>query len=434
MNMRSFTDYFVSGCKAESDLQVGVEWEKIGISRETGQAIPYSGPRGVRAIFEALEERYQWVPIRASTGEPIALKKGPVNITLEPGGQIELSGQKARSLEDNAAELYLHLTEIRQVSEPLGIAWLGLGAQPFSTQEGIEWVPKERYSVMRGNLKDRGELTYAMMKETASVQVSLDYTSPEDAVEKLRLAMALTPLFIALFANSPLERGAPSPYLSRRAHIWSLTDPDRSGILWEAFDPAFSLEDYTRFAMDVPMLFLQRKGQWISVPRIRFSDFLKDGWKDYEAEPDDWDLHLTSIFTEARLKKYVEIRSIDCQSAPMGMAAVAFVKGLFYGKDARDTAWEMLKGLTLDERKQLHAAAPRTALSTPFRGGTLRHLAEALIELAPLGLAAEERRFLEPLRRMIVEKRCPAQKLLQCFEDAPSLKSKIDRILLCAAI
>ena len=435
LDYNTLTDYFRSGCKKPTALQIGVEWEKIGIERETGKAIPYSGPRGVKAIFKALQDRYGWKPTLSESGDPVSLKKGPTLITLEPGGQIELSGQQASSILENGDELLQHLNELREVSAPLGIAWLGIGAQPFSRHRDIEWVPKDRYNIMRERLKDRGELTFAMMKETASVQVSLDYTDEQDAVEKLRLAMALAPLLTAMFANSPFENGERSPYLSRRTHIWLETDPDRTGILWDLFrKPAYSFEDYTRYALDVPLLFIHRQNRWVGMPSMTFGEFMKNGWGGFEAEKSDWELHLTTIFLETRLKKYLEIRTMDCQNIPMGLAAVSFVKGLFYSADARRGAWNLLKDLSLHERRELREKAPETALKTPFKGRTLQYAAEALTEMAQSGLGIEEKGFLEPLKELLAAKRCPAEQLLNCGCDSPDARSKIDRLIECAAI
>lgn len=433
LDYNTLAGYFRSGAKRPDALKVGVEWEKIGVYRDTGAAIPYSGERGVRAILGALEKRYGWTPVLSSSGQdPIALQKGSSSITLEPGGQIELSGQKAFGLEANAAELRGHLVEMREVSEPLGIVWLGIGAQPFSRQEEIEWTPKDRYGIMREGLKRNGRLTYSMMKETASVQVSLDFTDEADALFKFRLAMALSPVLTALFANSPLEGGKRSKYLSRRAHIWLNTAPERSGILWEAFRPSFSFEDYARYALEVPVLFIQRDGKWLAPPRMSFADFMKRGWNGYEAAGADWELHLTSIFTETRLKKYVEIRGIDCQSASMGMAAVAFLKGLFYDKRSSLAAWDLLKGLSIQERKELQRKTPQTALKTPFQGRTLLYAARALAEMAQSGLATDERRFLEPVNGLLREGRPPAERLLDCCRKRT--RSTLERLIQCAGL
>ena len=434
LSRRALKEYFLSGCKSESDLQIGVEWEKIGVFRDTGKAIPYHDPRGVKTILELLCRRFGWTPVYSQVHEPIALKKGSSSITLEPGGQIELSGKKALCLHENADELYEHLAQIREVSEPLDIAWLGIGAQPFSHHEEIEWVPKERYGIMRKSLEGHGALTYAMMKETASVQISLDYTSEADAVEKFRLAMALAPILTALFANSPLERGERSPYLSRRAHIWTQTDPARTGVLWDVFEPSFDFEAYTNHALQVPALFIQRNGEWLALPRMSFEKFIKNGWNGLSAEPEDWDLHLTSLFTEARLKKYIEIRSVDCQTTALGLAAVAFIKGIFYDAAAREAAWNLLKDWSVEERKELQKHAPADALDTEFRKQPLLEKAKVLVGISEKGLVAEERFFLTPLKELLGTGRCPAQRLLECYSSASTLEACIKQVIRCAAV
>ena len=424
LTLTEMKGYFLSGCKKENELAIGMEWEKIGVWRDTAEAITYSGPRGVEAIFQTLVQKNGWEPVGASDGRPIALKKGGSSITLEPGGQIELSGQKARNLSENAEELFSHLKELKQVSDPLGIVWLGIGAQPFSVAHEIEWVPKDRYAIMRKKLAQKGELTYSMMKETASVQVSLDYTNETDAVEKLRLAMALSPVFTALFANSPIEKGKKSPYLSRRAHIWRHTAPERSGILWEIFQPSFTLDDYVEYALNVPLLFLVRDGRWTPTDDLTFKEFLRDGLNGMTARAEDWDLHLTSIFTESRIKKYIEIRSMDCQKSAMGLAAGAFIKGLFYHEPSRCKAWQTVGSWTLEERKRLMEETPRHALKTVVQNVPLLETCRALVSLAKNGLTDDEKDFLMPLEEIVKDGKCPAENLLERLGN-PGSKEKL---------
>ncbi len=435
--------YFAQGCKPASEQKVGVEWEKLGVYRDTGRAIAYSGPRGVEAIFTALSVRYGWQPVIAS-GHIIALKKNTTTITLEPGGQIELSGWKATTLDENASELYSHLDEIEQVSVPLGIAWLGLGAQPLSTADEIEWVPKERYAIMRESLKGRGELTYSMMKETASVQISVDYISERDAAEKLRLALGLSPLLAALFANSPLWRGQAAPYLSRRSQIWLGTDPARTGLIRRAFEPGFGFEAYTDFALEVPLLFLVRGERWQPVHGITFGDFLKHGYDGKCATLADWELHLTSLFTEARLKHYVEIRSIDCQKTDLGLSAVALLKGVFYDPVSRGQAWELVGDLSWEERLRLASEVPARGLKTRWRGATLHQAALQLLQWGEEGLQRlsahqlaleDESKYLAPLKELIQNRGLtPAEALLQCLNLGADGQSTVENIIRCAAL
>ncbi len=443
-----FKKEFLKGSKPRRQWRVGVEWEKIGVYRKTGKAISYGGSAGVATIFQRLIKNYGWVAQPAA--QPvIALKKNNTFITLEPGGQIELSGKPARILADNAEELCSHLKEIHAVSEPLGIVWLGLGAQPLSVADQIGWVPKKRYRIMRASLKNRGELTYSMMKETASVQISLDYLDERDAIQKLRLAMTLSPLFTAIFANSPFQKAKPSPYLSRRAYIWSKTAPERSGIIPGIFDTHFSFDRYIDYALQVPLLFLVRKGRWIRVgtrrgASLRFTDYLKNGYQGFEPTLEDWKLHLTSIFTESRLKDYVEIRSIDCQKTPLGLAAVAFIKGLFYDNKAKESAQGLFQGISEIQMRDLALKAPKTALSTPFKGKNLHYFGERLYQLAGEGLrrlgdeglaAKNEVDYLKPLGEILVTKRLsPAELLLAQTRVFKNTRQRLNEIIRLSTI
>ncbi len=422
LTLQDLADYFTRGIKKPDDLYVGVEWEKIGVYRESGKAIGYSGANGVAAIFDGLIARYGWRP-DPDKRPVIALKKGSHSITLEPGGQIELSGQKARRLDENAGELYRHLEEIKSVSDPLGIAWLGLGAQPFSIAEEIEWVPKQRYKIMRESLDGRGALTFSMMKETASVQMSLDFTSEEDAIEKLKLGMGLSPFLVAMFANSPLKKGQHSGFLSRRANIWEHTAPERSGILWDRLDPEEGFRGYLDYALKVPMLFVLRDGEWLPVRGIDFEEYLKNGYEGLEPTLDDWQLHLSGIFTEARLKHVVEIRSVDCQKTPLGLAAVALIKGIFYHEPASKNAMRLLSKFSETDLKRLHSDASILGMNAQLpKGGTMLARCRELLEMAEEGLG-DEKRYLEPLRANLEIGTTPAELILACFDAHKPLLS-----------
>ena len=418
--------YFAQGCKKTADFQIGVEWEKIGVYRESGKAITYSGEKGVEAIFRDLIEKYGWEPA-ISYPPVIALKKGEGSITLEPGGQIELSGQKSPHIDGNAGELYRHLEEIKVISEPLGIVWLGIGAQPYSIAEEIEWVPKKRYQIMRESLLGKGALTFSMMKETASVQVSLDYTDEQDAITKLKLAMGLSPFLTAMFANSPLKQGKASGHLSRRAQIWEQTAPERTGILWDALDPRKGFQSYIDYALSVPMLFLLRNEQWLPVRGIHFKQFMESGYQDHHATIADWELHLSGIFTEARMKQYIEIRSIDCQKTPMGLAAVALIKGIFYHDPSRKKAYEILSAFSENELKSLHREAAIHGLRAHLPNSRpIQEICRELLKLAEAGLS-DEKRYLEPLKINLEKGVTPADLILGCFDAHKP-------ILSCAAI
>lgn len=423
LTREALRQYFFKGCKASDDLKIGVEWEKIGVYKETGKAIRYGGRRGVRAILKALVDQYGWIP-EMSGPYPIALKKDGTSITLEPGGQIELSGQKAAALSENAFELFTHLAQIKKVSKPLGIVWLGTGIQPISRAAEIEWVPKKRYNIMRRTLKDHETMSHRMMKETASIQTSLDYTSEKDAVQKLRLAMALSPFLSAIFANSPVSGGGLSGYLTERAHIWRHTAPERTGILPQVFRKNFSFGDYVEYALDVPMIFIIRQGKWIPSGGTTFRSYLTKSLKGHRPTLEDWELHLTTIFTEARLKTYLEIRSVDCQKMVLGLAAPALIKGLFYDAKAREEAWKILEDISTEELSRLMREVPRRALKTDFRGKTLAKPAQELVRLGREGLERlgkkdpalkNDSKYLEPLEKLTYRGLTPADLIVKKF-------------------
>lgn len=412
-DLDALADSFREGCKSERERMVGVEWEKVGVYRDTGRAIPYEGPRGVEAILRELERSHGWRPT-LSDGRPVALEKNGTQITLEPGGQIELSGKKAACLEENGRELYSHLCVIKKVSDPLGIVWLGLGAQPVSAADEIEWVPKPRYEVMRELLP--GKRAHDMMKRTASIQISIDFTSEADAAEKLALALRLAPVFSAMYANSFFSNGAPNGFQSERAEIWRDVDPSRAGLIARALEPGFGFRDYVEYALDVPLLFLQRDGRWVRVGGISFRDFMKRGFEGLRPAWADWELHLTSIFTEARLKTYLEIRSFDCQETALGLSVPALVKGIFYDAAATRGAAALVNRIDAKEWSRLRADVPRRALATKFGSATFLEIARELARLAEEGLASRgcpnEAKFLDPLKTLLRKGRSPAAEFL----------------------
>ncbi len=435
LSRSALRNFFIEGFKSPHNLQIGVEWEKIGVYADTGKAIRYSGPNGVEAIFKELIKRFGWQPV-LSGSHITALTKDGASITLEPGGQIELSGRKAPRLKENFTELYEHLWEVKEISVEMGIAWLGTGVQPVSPVDEIEWVPKERYAIMREALKKSGALTYSMMKQTASIQISLDVTDERDAAEKLRLAMALAPILSALFANSPVSEGKLNGYFSRRAHIWTRTAPERTGIIEQVFmKPDFGIDDYVEYALSVPMFFIIRSDGWVPMNGMTFRDFHQNGSGQFRATIADWELHLTTIFTEARLKKYLEIRCIDCQRTELGLAAPALIKGLFYHAPSLRKAWELVADLSLQERRRLAEEAPSQGLKTKFKGKTLMEPAVELLKLGEDGLPEVERGYLKPLKDLVIGRgMVPAQILMSCFGSDLSEKEAVKKFIECASL
>jgi glutamate--cysteine ligase len=385
-------EYFRSGSKPRAQWRIGTEYEKVAVDARTGRAIPFSGPRGVETILRRLAERYGYEP-EDEEGRIIALKGPASSITLEPGGQIELSGEQCDDIHCAHHEFTRHIDELLEVTRDLDVAILGLGMQPASKLDQIELLPKARYHIMFPYMARKGRLGQRMMKQTAGVQANLDYSDEADAMQKIRLSLALTPLIYAIFGNSPLTDGDLNGYLTYRAHIWTDTDPDRCGIPPFIFNEGAGFEDYMEYALDVPMYFLIRDHHYIDLtrpPGLTFRQFMERGHGKERASLEDWGNHLTTIFTEVRLKKYVEIRSADSQPPAMMLALPALCKGLLYEPDCALAAWDLVKRWSYPERIKLADLAARAGLEAPIGRLKLRDLAVELVQIAMTGLARQQ--------------------------------------------
>ena len=381
--------YFHDAGKPRERWRVGTEYEKVGIYRDTGQAIPYFGKRSVDFILRELIERFGWEP-EEQDGNIIALTRDKAQITLEPGGQIELSGEPCESIHCTYAEFDQHIRELLEVTEPLGIIFLGLGMQPVSRLEEIEWVPKQRYRIMAPYMLKVGKLGQRMMKQTATVQANIDYSDEKDAMAKFRTGMGLAPVLIAMFANSPICDGQLNGYRSFREHIWTDTDRNRSGLLKFAFAPEVSFAHYVEYALDVPMYFIVRNKNYIDMTAVTFRQFLTSGYNGERATIEDWNDHLTTLFPETRIKRYLEIRSVDSQPPDLMPALSALVKGAFYDNDCLQAAWDLVKGWSWDERMQVYLDSHRDALAARVRRYSLLDLARELVEIAWEGLRRQK--------------------------------------------
>jgi glutamate--cysteine ligase len=416
--------YFQDSGKPRDRWRVGTEYEKVGIVRSTGQAIPYFGPRGVDRILRELIERFGWEP-EEHEGNIIALTRDKAQITLEPGGQIELSGEPCESIHCTYAEFTQHIRELLEVTDPLGIIFLGLGMQPVSRLDEIEWVPKPRYRIMAPYMLKVGRLGQRMMKQTATVQANIDYSDEKDAMAKFRTGMGLAPILIAMFANSPICDGQLNGYRSFREHIWTDTDKSRSGLLKFAFLPEVSFAHYVEYALDVPMYFIIRNKHYIDMTGLTFRQFLRYGHNGERATIEDWSDHLTTLFPETRIKRYIEIRSVDSQPPDLMPALSALVKGAFYDSDCLQAAWDLVKGWSWDERMQAYLDSHENALSTRVRRYSLLDLARELLEIGWEGLRRQnqvndlgddETIYLKPLKNLLEQGKCPADILLEKWE------------------
>ncbi|MFQ5851348.1 MAG: glutamate--cysteine ligase [Candidatus Binatia bacterium] len=417
-------EFFHRCGKPREQWRVGTEYEKVGIERASGRAISYSGQRGVEAILKALVEQYDWQP-QEEEGRVIGLRRGKAEVHLEPGGQIELSGEPCEDIHCTRAEFTQHIREMVDVAERLDVAFLGLGMQPVSPMEEIEWVPKKRYRIMAPYMGRVGTMGHRMMKQTATVQANIDYSDERDAMAKFRTAMGISPLVTAIFANSPISEGVPNGYKSFRQHIWTRTDSDRCGLLRFAFSPNVTFAHYVEYALDVPMYFVIRDGNYIDFTGIPFRHFLAHGYKGHIARMEDWELHLTTLFPEVRIKRYMEVRSADSQAPDLMPALPALYKGVLYESDCLEAAWDLVKGWSWDERMEIYHDSHRYALRARIRRFSLLDLAIEFFHIAWEGLkrqwalnsdGEDETIYLRPLQEILHQGKCPADLLEDRWE------------------
>ena len=424
---RDLVAYFEAGCKPAEAWRIGTEHEKFAFTTDDLRPLPYGGERGIRALLEGLLQFEGWSAAREGENIIALVGEDGSSVSLEPGGQVELSGAPLRNIQDTCQEVHAHLDQVRQVGESLGIAMIGTGFQPKWRREDIPWMPKGRYQIMRDYMPKRGTLGLDMMLRTCTVQVNLDYDRESDMVRKFRVGLALQPIATALFANSPFTEGKPNGFLSYRSQIWTDTDPDRSGMLPFVFEDGFGFERYTDYALDVPMYFVYRDSAYVDVSGQSFRDFLAGrlpGLPGEQPTLGDWSNHLTTIFPEVRLKKFLEMRGADGGPWRRLCALPALWVGLLYDTGALDAAWDMVKDWSAEERQALRDAVPRDGLRASMRGRTVRDLAHQMLEISTAGLRARGRKdgfgrdegvFLEPLRDIVESGLCPAERKLEAY-------------------
>ena len=420
--------YLESAAKPASDWLIGTEHEKFAFCTDTLRPLPYDGARSIRAILEGLVP-YGWEPLRE--GETIVglTDQTGANVSLEPGGQLELSGAPLRNIHETCAEVNEHLRQVKEIGEGLGTGMLGLGFIPKWARADMPWMPKGRYKIMREYMPKRGSLGLDMMLRSCTVQVNLDFGSEADMVQKFRIGLALQPVATALFANSPFVEGRVSGYESFRSHVWTDTDPDRCGMLDFVFEDGFGFERWIDYVLDVPMYFVYRKGSYIDASGQSFRDFMTGDLPAYRGHIPtmaDWADHMTTVFPEVRLKKYLEMRGADGGPWRRLCALPALWVGLLYDGSAQEAAWDLVKDWTDEERNWLRDEVPKTGLATPFRGGTVQDLAKRVLEISRAGLVArakpgqmafDETEFLAPLERIADSGISPAGKLVSAYQE-----------------
>jgi len=423
--------WIAAGEKPKDAWRIGTEHEKFVFHTEALSPVPYDGPRGIRALMEHLIVRYDWEPILE--GDNIIALKRPDGqpggtISLEPGGQFELSGAPLKTLHETADETQEHLNQVLDVGEDLGIGFLGVGFSPKWTLAETPHMPKARYAVMTRYMPTVGKRGLDMMYRTATIQVNLDFGSEADMVKKLRVSLALQPIATAMFASSPFEEGRINGFKSLRSEVWRETDRRRTGMLPFVFEDGMGYERYVDYALDVPMYFVYRDGRYIDVAGASFRDFMAGklaALPGVQPTLEDWSDHLTTLFPEVRLKRFLEMRGADGGRWPRICALSAFWVGLLYDEAALDAAWDLVKSWTAEERDELRRIVPVAALEGRFRDTSVQELALAALRISRLGLRRrgevnhknqDETIFLAPLEHLVGSGRTVADELIGRFE------------------
>ena len=417
---------FSGGEKPRADWRIGTEHEKFVYRLADHRAPSWDEPGGIRDLLDGLTE-FGWKPVLEG-GKIIALAGDDGTVSLEPAGQFELSGAPLWNLHESCAESGRHLQQVKAVGDKLGLGFLGLGMWPDKTRAELPIMPKGRYKIMLSHMPRVGNLGLDMMLRTCTIQVNLDYSSEADMVKKFRVGLALQPVATALFANSPFTEGKPNGFKSFRSHIWEDTDPHRTGMLPFVFEDGFGYERYCDYALDVPMYFVFRDGQYIDAAGLNFRDFLDGKLSVLPGEKPtiaDWNDHLSTAFPEVRLKSFLEMRGADGGRWGRICALPALWVGLLYDDAALDAAWDRVKHWTIEEREALRHAVPAEALAAKVPGGgTMRDLAGEVLEIAGAGLSARaelnasgdnESGFLDPLREVVSSGMTFADRLLERY-------------------
>ncbi len=420
--------WFAEGCKPKADYRIGTEHEKFAFTVEGHRPVPYEGRRSIRALLEGMQLLLGWEPIMEN-GNIIGLfdVTGGGAISLEPGGQFELSGAPVETVHQTCTELMAHLAQLREIARPLGIGFLGIGMTPDWSRADMPMMPKGRYRIMTAYMPKVGTLGLDMMYRTCTVQTNLDFSSEADMVKKLRVSLALQPVATALFANSPFTEGKPNGLVSFRSEIWRHTDPNRSGMLPWAFEPGMGFERYVDYALDVPMYFVKRGERYVDVAGQSFRDLLAGklpGLPGERATLSDWANHVSTIFPEVRLKRYLEMRGADGGPWRRLPAFAAYWVGLLYDEAALDAAWDLVKDWSADERQTLRDEVPKLGFKAHIRQWSVLNLAKETLKLSEQGLSRrrkhdraghDETGYLRPIQEFVARGITPAEALLEKF-------------------
>ena len=386
-------EYLAEGCKPKEDWRIGTEHEKFGYCKDSLLPLPYEGDRSIKAMLEGLRDQFNWSPVEEA-GNIIGLEKDGANVSLEPGGQLELSGAPLETIHETCDEVNVHLKEVQTIADKIGVGFIGLGAAPEWTHEQMHMMPKGRYRLMTDYMGRVGTHGSQMMYRTCTVQVNLDFGSEADMVQKMRVALALQPVATALFANSPFFEGKENGHKSWRSRIWRDLDEARTGMLPFVFEEGFGFERWVEYMLDVPMYFVYRDGNYIDALGQSFRDFLKGELPALPGETptiSDWADHLTTCFPEARLKKFIEMRGADGGPWRRICALPAYWVGLMYDQTALDAAWDLCKDWDAETREGLRIAASVDGVGAKVNGISMLELARETVTISKAGLAARAR-------------------------------------------
>jgi len=420
--------YMADGCKPKEAWRIGTEHEKFGYCKDTHKPLPYAGERSIEAVLSGLRDRFGWSPVTEG-GKLTGLEKNGANVSLEPGGALELSGAPLETIHETCDEVNVHLHEVKEVADEIGVGFIGLGAAPIWQHDEMPLMPKGRYQLMDDYMGRVGTMGRTMMRRTCTVQVNLDFGSESDMVQKMRVAIALQPVATALFANSPFFEGKVNGHKSWRSRVWRDLDPDRTGMVPFVFEDGFGFEAWVQYALDVPMYFVYRDGKYINALGQSFRDFLKGELPALPGEMptlSDWADHLTTLFPEARVKQYIETRGADGGPWRRLCALPAFWVGLMYDQGALDGAWDLVKGWDAQTREALRVAASVDGLQAQVGGIGMHDLAREVVTLAEAGLKArampgagglvpDETHFLSALKDSLDSGKVPADELLEHY-------------------
>jgi glutamate--cysteine ligase len=417
--VRSIEDLrgYLDAGKPREQWRIGTEHELIGVIRDTGEAPPYDGPQGIGALFDWFAKR-GGAPV-LENGHMIALARGDAQLTIEPGGQFELAARPVVTDRELVTDLDAYLADLGEASNDLGLAWLACGLRPFGTRDAIPWMPKERYAVMRQYMPTVGTRGLDMMLRTATVQVNLDFSDEADAAAKMKCIYSVTSILTALYAASPIVDEKPSGFQTYRAWIWRDTDNARAGLLPFVFTRDDIFAAYTEWALDVPMYFVYRGG-YLPVPAdLTFRKFMQHGWNGEHATRADWALHLSTLFPEGRLKKFIEVRGCDCGSIGMIEALAPLMRGLLYDTTARTAATALTQGLSFGDRQRIADEVPRSGLATRIGKHTIGDLAKQLVAIARDGLTRVQPAsvpLLAPVDEIATTGRTQADRILELWQ------------------